>query len=312
MGDPDPAVLDKNFRFALNFAIDRQKLIESAYQGAGQPGTTIIPPAYPQWQWHPDDPNAYAYDPDKANQLLDDAGYKIGSDGWRTETNGDPLKLQLYERTDSETSKATMQFLTEWLKAVHVNNEVVGATSNKLTNIILDGNFDIFQWGWYVEPDPDSVLSYFTCAQRGGWSDSWYCNSTYDQLYQDQHSETDLAKREQDVLQMQQMLYDDAPYLVTAFYAIGEAWRSDRFTGFVPQPNPGGVLLLQYGHANYLNVKPVSAADTASGGGSGGTSEGSSTGEVVAIVLVVVVVLLLGMLITLWAVRRRTTADTRE
>jgi peptide/nickel transport system substrate-binding protein len=312
MGDPDPAVLDKNFRFALNFAIDRQKLVDSVYQGAGEPGTTIIPPTYSQWQWKPDDPNAFAYDPDKANQLLDDAGYTVGSDGWRTETNGDPLKLQLYARTDSEQSKGTMEFVKEWLKDVHVNSEVVGATSNKLTNIILDGNFDVFQWGWYVEPDPDSVLSYFTCAQRGGWSDSWYCDSTYDNLYRSQHSETDLAARQQDVLQMQQMLYEDAPYLVTAYGATGEAYRSDRFTGFVPQPDPGGVLLLQYGHANYLNVKPVAqAGDTASGGG-GGSGEGTSTGQVVGIVLVVAILLLLAVFITIWAMRRRATADARE
>src|SRR3954452_10694880 len=128
MGDPDPAVLDPKFRFALNFAIDRQQLIDKVYQGAGLPGTTIIPPSYPQWQYKPDDPNAFAYDPDKANQLLDDAGYTVGSDGWRTETNGDPLKLQLYARTDSETSKGTMAFFKEWLKDVHVNSEVVGAT----------------------------------------------------------------------------------------------------------------------------------------------------------------------------------------
>jgi peptide/nickel transport system substrate-binding protein len=312
MGDFNPVVLDPKFRFALNFAINRQELIDKVYQGAGQPGTTIIPPAYSQWQWQPDDPDAFAYDPEKAKQLLDDAGYTVGSDGWRTTPDGDPIgKLRLYARSDSETSKQTMQYLKEWLAAVNIDSEVVAATGNKLTDIILDGNFDLFQWGWYVEPDPDSVLSYFTCAQRGGWSDSWYCNPTYDELYKSQHSETDVDTRVQDVQQMQQMLYDDAPYLVTAYSAIGEAYRSDRWEGFVPQPNPGGILLFQYGHANYLNLKPVSAGDTASGGG-GGSSEGSSTGTTVAIVLVVLVVLAGGVVVVAIAMRRRATADTRE
>jgi peptide/nickel transport system substrate-binding protein len=312
LGDPDPAVLDPKFRFALNFAIDRQQLIDKVYQGAGLPGTTIIPPAYPQWQWKPDDPNAFAYDPDKAKQLLEEAGYKAGSDGMRTETDGSPLKLQLYARSDSETSIGTMKYLKEWLTDVGVDSEIVSATSNKLTNIILDGTFDVFQWGWYVEPDPDSVLSYFTCGQRGGWSDSWYCDANYDQLYQDQHSETDLAKRQQDVLEMQQMLYDDAPYLVTAYSAIGEAYRSDRFTGFVPQPDPGGVLLLQYGHGDYLNVKPVESGDTAGGAGGGGSDSGTSTDTIVMIVIIVAVLLLLAVLVTIWAMRRGASADTRE
>ena len=30
--------------------------------------------------------------------------------------------------------------------------------SNQLTNVILDGEYDVFHWGWYVEPDPDSML----------------------------------------------------------------------------------------------------------------------------------------------------------
>ena len=85
-----------------------------------------------------------------------------------------------------------------------------------------------------------------------------------------------------------------------------------RFPGFVPQPNPGGVLLLQYGHANYLNVKPVSEGDTASGSGSGGTSSGSSTGEIVAIVVAVLVLLVLAVVLTIWLMRRRATADARE
>ena len=111
---------------------------------------------------------------------------------------------------------------------------------------------------------------------------------------------------------MQQMLYDDAPYLVTAYSAIGEAYRSDRFTGFVPQPNPGGVLLLQYGHANYLNLKPVTSGRHGQRGGGGGDS-GSSTDQVVAILLIVRRAARArrrssrsGLM------RRRATADTRE
>src|SRR5262249_12563515 len=126
---------------------------------------------------------------------------------------------------------------------------------------ILDGDYDMFQWGWYVEPDPDSMLSFFTCAQRGGWSDSWMCDKSYDKLYKQQNEATDKTQRENTVKQMQQMLYDQAPYLVTAYTQIGEAYRSDRWEGFVPHPQPGGILLFQYGHANYLNMEPAGTAE---------------------------------------------------
>jgi peptide/nickel transport system substrate-binding protein len=303
IGDPNPAVLDRKFRFALNFAIDRTQIAQKAYQGAAVPAGNIIPPAYSTYRWQPPS-GAYAYDPEKAKRLLDAAGYKVGSDGWRTLPNGSPIgKLRLFARSDSETSQATMAFFKEWLADVQIDSTVTAMESSKLTNIILDGEYDTFQWGWYVEPDPDSILSYFTCAQRGSWSDSWYCNATYDRLYKEQNGETNEQKRAQIVKKMQQMLYVDAPYLNTAYNQIGEAYRSDRWEGFVPQPNPGGVLLFQYGHANYLNVAPVGTSDGASGtaassgssgdnsaSSSGSTSDGANTGQTLMIGALVVLV----------------------
>jgi peptide/nickel transport system substrate-binding protein len=308
MGDPNPAVLDPKFRFALNFAIDRNVLATKAYQGAATPAQNIIPPAYQGYRWTPP-PGAYAYDPAKARHLLDAAGYKVGSNGFRTMPDGSPIgQLRLYARSDSETSVSTMAFFQEWLKDVQIDSKVTSYESSKLTNIILDGEFDIFQWGWYVEPDPDSMLSYFTCAQRGNWSDSWYCNPAYDKLYREQNAATNQSKREAIVKQMQQMLYNDAPYLNTVYNQIGEAYRSDRWEGFVPQPQPGGILLFQYGHANYLNLAPVG---TAAGSPSAAASSDESSSSTVMIVVLLVVVLGAAVVGGLLVMRRRT-ADDRE
>lgn len=311
LGDPNPAVLDRKFRFALNYAIDRKQLVSKAYQGAATPATNIIPPAYTSYRWQPPSPDAFAYNPDKAKQLLDAAGYRVGSDGWRTMPDGSPIgKLRLFARSDSETSQSTMQFLHEWLADVQIDSTVTDLESSKLTNVILDGEFDMFQWGWYVEPDPDSMLSYFTCGQRGGWSDSWYCNKTYDRLYQEQNQAVDQTVRDHIVKRMQQMLYDDAPYLVTVYNQIGEAYRSDRWTGLVPQPDPGGVLLFQYGHANYLNLSPVTSDGSTVAGSSGG--DGIDSGAVIVIGLSAVVLFVGGGLIGGWAGYRKATVDYRE
>jgi peptide/nickel transport system substrate-binding protein len=259
--------------------------------------------------WTPPSADAYAYNPEKARHLLDEAGYKVGDDGFRTMPDGSPIgQLRLYARSDSETSLSTMAFFQEWLKDVQIDSKVTSYESSKLTNIILDGEFDIFQWGWYVEPDPDSMLSYFTCGQRGSWSDSWYCHSQYDALYKQQNSATDQSHREDIVKQMQQMLYDDAPYLCTVYNQIGEAYRSDRWEGFVPQPQPGGILLFQYGHANYLNLAPVGTA--AGHPDPVGGPDGSGSGKVIIILLVIVV--LGAAVVGGWLMMRRRTADDRE
>ena len=177
-----------------------------------------------------------------------------------------------------------MEFFQEWLAEIDIDSEVETYESSKLTDVILEGTFDTFEWGWYVEPDPDSILSYLTCGQLGNWSDSWYCNEEYDALYEQQHVEMDDDARAEIVKQMQEILYRDAPYLVTAYSSIGEAFRSDKFACFQPQPDPGGILIVQYGVHNYLNVRPAAEAgdcdgvETALGAATGNGGSGGSSG----------------------------------
>jgi peptide/nickel transport system substrate-binding protein len=319
IGNPNPAVMDPKFRHALGYALDLPTLIKKVYQGAGTPGSTIIPPAYTEYRWTPPSDQAFTYDPDKAKQLLDAAGYKVGSDGYRTLPDGKPIgTLRLAARSDSPTSLHTMDYFKQWLSDVGIKSDVVPYSSSQLTDVILKGNFDAFQWGWYVEPDPDSMLSYLTTSQLGGWSDSWYSNKEYDKLYAEQHVQTDQAKRVEEVKKMQEILYRDSPYLVTAYSAIGEAVRSDRFGCLVAQPNPDGIWLEQYGVYNYIHMKPASEAkhcDAAPGltGAvkvSASTDSSSSNTPFLIVVGALLVVGLVGGGVVL--MRRRATVGDRE
>jgi peptide/nickel transport system substrate-binding protein len=323
IGNPNPAVLDPKFRHALGYALNLPQLIAKVYQGAGLPGTTIVPPTYSTWHWEPPASEKMTFDLTKAGQLLDAAGYKKGSDGLRTLPNGKPIgTLRLAARSDSETSLNTMDYFHQWLSDLGIKSDVSTYSSSQLTNVIYKGDYDAFQWGWYVEPDPDSMLSYLTCAQRQHSSDSFYCNKQYDSLYNSQHVSTDKAQRVQQVTQMQQILYRDSPYLVTAYSSIGEAVRSDKFACFVPQPNPGGIWLEQYGVYNYIHAKPASEAsncDSATAGGSltgavqatTGGSSGSSIGTPALVIggIVVVAALVGGGIVLM---RRRATTEDRE
>ena len=320
LGDGHPALADKNFRHALGHALDLDAIIEKAYQGAGIPGDSIIPPAYAGYRWEPSEEEAFTFDLEKADQLLTEAGYERGADGERLMPDGSPLgELRLFARTESTTSLTTSEFFSEWLGDLGIDVEVTAMESGKLTQVILEGEYDMFEWGWYVEPDPDSMLSYLTCDQRANWNDTWYCNEEYDALYVEQNAAVDDEERVAAVQQMQQILFEDSPYLVTAYNTIGEAFRSDRFACFQPQPDPGGVLIFQYGTANYLNVRPADEAGDCDGittalgatgdvGGGGGSEEGGNTllllgGGVLALLVVGGGVL---------AMRRRSTASDRE
>ncbi len=275
IGDGNPVLQDQKFRHALGYAVDNDTIIEKAYYGAGKPGDTIVPPAYSNWKWEPPADQAFTFDLDKAGQLLDDAGYRLGADGKRQTPDGKPIgSLRLMARADSETSLKVLTFFSEWLAELGIDSKVRSVEEGKLTEVILDGDFDVFEWGWYVEPDPDSMLSYLTCGQLGNWSDSWYCDKGYDALYDQQHAETDDAARIEQVKQMQQIVFEDSPYLVTVYNTIGEAFRSDRFACLRPQPDPGGIYIIQYGVYNYLNMRP--AADAGDCGGESGVSQASA------------------------------------
>ena len=283
IGDGSPLLKDVKLRQALGWAIDRQALVDRVLGGSGSVGSTIIPPIYSTL--HLDPANPVTYDPEKAKQLLDAAGYTVGDDGIRQDAQGNRLSFRLFARSDSDNSVKSVEFIKGYLGAVGVETEVKAVSSDALTEIIGQGNFDMFEWGWVVEPDPNYQLSTFTCANRSykdgdsilaNLSDSFYCDEAYDALFDQQGAETDAAKRADLVKQMQQKLYDDAPYIITYYYDNLEAYRSDRFTGFVPQPSETGSLLFQYGTWSYENVKPVSD-ETPSGSASASTGTGTET-----------------------------------
>lgn len=324
IGDGNPLLKDVKLRQAIGWAIDRQALVDKVLGGLGSAGSTVIPPNYVNL--HLDPANPVGYDPDKAKAMLDAAGYKVGGDGVRVAPNGQRLSFRLYGRSNSTTSKKAVEFLKGYLAAVGIEVTITNLGDSPLTEKIGQGNFDMFEWGWVVDPDPDYQLSTFTCDKRSykdtdgtiyaDLSDSFYCNPAYDKLYVQQSTETDPAKRAEIVKQMQQMLYDDAPYVLEYYYDDPQAYRSDRFTGFLAQPDPGGVVLFQWGTWTYDNFSPVSAEQPSAEPGASGSpvaaptdSGGSSTGLIIGIIVAVLVVV--GIVIAV-ARRRTATADDRE
>jgi peptide/nickel transport system substrate-binding protein len=291
IGNGHPALKDKRVRVAIAHAIDTKAINDRVYGGHGEPGTSIIPSGDKKLHYDPG-ASAYTFDPAEANKELDAAGYKKGANGIRTMPDGTrPLKFRLFGRSSSQSSKQTVQFVAGWLKDIGIDAQTKIVSDDALTEIIGQGKFDMFEWGWVVEPDPNYQLSTFTCANRsykdGGdvfanLSDSFYCNKAYDALFVKQSQQIDADQRAETVKAMQKMLYDDAPYVVLTYYDNLEAYRSDRFTNFKPQPEPRGSLLFQYGTYSYKSIEPVTAKKKAA---AAAKESSSGSGIVVASVI---------------------------
>ena len=209
-------LLNLKVKEALDHAIDRQKIVNVTFLGAAKLPSTIIP-ASAGVGWHNPHLKPVSFDIPLANKLLDQAGFKRGSDGIRV-ADGQKMSYNVIAPTDVQSIPRTFQILqTDFgkigvqLKQQALDSSAAFAKMTAPNNTYQD--FDLAMWDWTALIDPDFMLSVVTCDQYGGWSDSGYCDKTYDKMYSDQQVAPTEAKRRQIVWAMQEMLYKQRPYL---------------------------------------------------------------------------------------------------
>jgi peptide/nickel transport system substrate-binding protein len=230
-----PALLDRNVRLALSHATDKQKIIDVVLLGYGTPGITLIPDGL--GIWFNSSLKDYEYDVAKANQILDDAGYKdVNGDGIRETPDGSrSLTFRINWPSDSIDSPRLAELLSEMWGQVGVKLEAQALDPDTLTSVCCPAfDFDIIIWGWGSDPDPNLLLSVMTTDEiPTGSSETGYSNPQYDELYRQQASELNLEKRRQLVWKMQEIVFNDVVYIIPYYSQNVQAYRKDRFTGFI-------------------------------------------------------------------------------
>ena len=230
-------LLNLKLREAFAHAIDRDKIIKVAWLDTAKPATSFIPPA--TGDWHNPNLKPETFDLAKANQLLDELGYKKGSGGIRT-ADGHKMSYEVIAPNDLTGLDRTFQIIQADFHKIGVELKQRSLDSSAAFDVITapDGkylNFDLAMWDWVPLIDPDFMLSVVTCAQYNGWSDSGYCNKAYDAMYSQQGTTLDQAKRRQVVWAMQDKLFKERPYILLNY----ENWisaHSKGWTGFVSSP----------------------------------------------------------------------------
>ena len=306
-GKPHPALLDLEFRQAIAHAFDRETIVDRVYSGLGTVATTISPSASPEWVPELAEDEIYGFDLDKANLILDDAGYTDSDGNGIREYEGEDIVLRYALRTESQVAKPIYEFVSGWLEEIGIATEVKWYDDSQLGEVIGKGEYDIFTWGWTPFVDPDPMLSYFTCDQVSTdpenptdyYNDASWCNEEYDRLYEEQNQELDRERRIEIVHEMLKLFYRDATYFPYAYTGDLQAYRTDRFEGWVRQPAGSGPVIFSNTSPSYALLTPIASA---------GDDGGLSTGGIVAIVVAGLAALGLAG----WYVVRRRTAEERE
>lgn len=139
---------NQKFRLAVAHAVDKESMIDSIYLGRAVPTWGPVSPAHSAWH-NPDLPE-YPYDLDRAQELLEEAGFELGSDGLLRDWDGNVVEFTIITNAGNREREAMANFLREDLEALGMRVTVNPIDFNLLVGQLTSGQ------GW------DAIILGFT------------------------------------------------------------------------------------------------------------------------------------------------------
>jgi peptide/nickel transport system substrate-binding protein len=217
-----PYFADKVVRQAMMHAIDRDQIVNELWQGLAVKATANLSPAL-EFYYEPDVKD-YPYDPELAAQMLDEAGWVVGSDGIR-EKDGVKLSWTCLVITGDQARRPEAEVVQQWLLAIGMDMQIEEAPSTSQAMAAGDGDMALYNWtygGGSGEPDPSNTLRSDALNNF-----SHYKSAEMDALLDEGLTTTDPEARKEIYSQVQKLVAEDVPFLYIKFW--------DWFTFFNPR-----------------------------------------------------------------------------
>ncbi len=189
---------DQRVRQAINYALDKQAFVDTIIEGRGTIANSYINSAIPGWT---DEVEAYPYDPEKAKELLAEAGYPDG------------FSCKIYVNGDVRTRSA--QMIQAQLAEVGITVDISTYEWGALLDSLNAGEHEMFILGWSNSSfDADSsTYQLFHSSNHGATGNrAFMTDEKVDQLISDAAQETDNAKRMELYKELQFYLHDFSPW----------------------------------------------------------------------------------------------------
>ncbi|EGT0013460.1 peptide ABC transporter [Clostridium perfringens] len=205
-------VKDPKVRQALLYGLNREGFMQSYYQGYGQVYNSHILPT--SWAYNPDVPK-YEYNPEKANQLLDEAGWKDTNGNGVRDKDGVELELQWLTYTGSKYVDALIPIVQQSWEQIGVKVTPELMEFGTMMDKVDSREYDIFNGAWNlsIDPDPSGI---FAISQDvpGGFNNIGWRNEEADKLLKEGKGTTNQEERKKAYAEWQLKFSEDVPYIL--------------------------------------------------------------------------------------------------
>ena len=235
----DPVLRDKRVRHAIGHAVDREAIVAHLRRGLARPAVGVLSPL--AWAFEPD-VHQFAYDVERAKQLLDEAGYP--------DPDGDGplprLRLSLKTSTD-DFFRLQAAVIQQNLRLVGIDVDVRSYEFATFYADVLAGNVQMYTLQWVGVTDPDMLRRLYHSEQvpPNGFNRIYYSNPEVDRLIDLATTATTDEDRRRYYGAAQKVVAEDAPY-ISLWYKTNIA---------VMRPNVSGLRLSA--QADFLGLKDV-------------------------------------------------------
>ena len=229
---------DVRVRRAINYAIDKQEIIDGVYLGLG---INIASPYKPGTRWSNTELQPYPYDPAKAKALLAEAGFQdIDGDGY-LEKDSKKFGFEILTNQNKEREKSAV-LIQRRLKEIGIEVTIRSLEwASFLSRFIHTGDFDVVILGWGLGLDPDQFSMWHSSQQAPGqFNFIGYNNPAVDRLLEQGRFEFDPEKRMKIYHEFAKVLLEDCPIVyLSAGYGLTAMHK--RVQGIINPIPPAGV-----------------------------------------------------------------------
>lgn len=229
---------DIRVRQAINYAIDKQELIDGVLLGLGEP---VSSPYKPGTRWTNPDLEPYPYDVAKAKTLLRQAGFDDHDGDGILDRNGKPLAFEILTNQNKQREMSAV-LIQRRLREIGIDAQIrVLEWASFVGRYIKTGDFDVVLLGWSLSLDPDQFSIWHSSQQAPGqFNFIGYSNPRVDQLLEQGRLELDPDKRMKIYHEFARILLEDSP-IVYLYAGYGLPAIHRRVKGIADPAPPAGI-----------------------------------------------------------------------